>query len=116
MGEYNDYAFSIEPEKLLKISYILHRVNVNNDDRGYQRLVRRNRLKEIEEFLNGGGYFPNSIIININTKRDEPLNFDRINSPDHDNELTESVILHLPKRHHSRQSHSPVGQLTGAPA
>ncbi|MDP3142941.1 MAG: DNA sulfur modification protein DndB, partial [Candidatus Omnitrophota bacterium] len=76
MGGYYYYSFSMEPETLLKISYILHRVNVNSDDRGYQRLVKRSRLKEIEEFINGGGYFPNSIIININTKKDDPLNFD----------------------------------------
>lgn len=101
MGGYNYYSFSIEPEKLLKISYILHRINVNNDDRGYQRLVKRKRLKEIEEFINEGGYFPNSIIININTKKDNPLNFDRINSPNHDSSVTDPVILHLPKRFHS---------------
>jgi DNA sulfur modification protein DndB len=116
MGGYYYYSFSMEPETLLKISYILHRVNVTNDDRGYQRLVKRSRLKEIEEFINDGGYFPNSIIININTKKDDPLNFDKINSPHHDSKITEPVILHLPKRYHSRQPHSPVGQLTGAPA
>lgn len=100
MGGHYYYSFSMEPEKLLKISYILHRVNVNNDDRGYQRLVKRGRLKEIEGFVDGGGYFPNSIIININTKKDEPLNFDKINSPNHDSAITEPVILHLPKRYH----------------
>jgi DNA sulfur modification protein DndB len=101
MGGYNYYSFSMEPEKLLKISYILHRVNVNNDDRGYQRLVRRSRLKEIENFIDCGGFFPNSIIVNINTKQDAPLNFDKINSPLHNSKITEPVILHLPKRYHS---------------
>ena len=100
MGGSHYYSFSMEPDKLLKISYILHRVNVNNADRGYQRLVKRGRLKEIEEFINGGGYFPNSIIININTKKDEPLNCDKV-SCTHDSKITEPVILHLPKRYHS---------------
>ena len=100
MGGYYYYSFSIEPEKLLKISYILHRVNVNNSDGGYQRLVSKGRLKEIEQFINCGGYFPNSVIININTKNDAPLNFDRIAST-HDSNLTELVILHLPKKYHS---------------
>jgi len=100
MGGYYYYSFSIEPEKLLKISYILHRVNVNNADGGYQRLVTRNRLKEIENFINGGGYFPNSIILNINTKREEPLNFDKV-ACTHDSKITEPVILHLPKKYHS---------------
>lgn len=100
MGGSHFYSFSMEPEKLLKISYILHRVNVNNDARGYQRLVKRGRLKEIEEFINGGGYFPNSIIININTKKDEPLNFDKV-ACSHDSKIAEPVVLHLPRRYHS---------------
>lgn len=100
MGGYYYYSFSIEPEKLLKISYILHRVNVNSSDGGYQRLVTKGRLKEIENFINGGGYFPNSIILNINTKKEEPLNFDKV-SCTHDSKITEPVILHLPKKYHS---------------
>lgn len=100
MGGYAYYSFSIEPEKLLKISYILHRINMNNEDRGYQRLVTKGRLKEIEQFINGGGYFPNSIILNINTKKDEPLNFDKVASS-HDSKITEPVVLHLPKKYHS---------------
>lgn len=100
MGGYNYYSFALEPEKLLKISYILHRVNITNDDRGYQRLVKKSRLKEIETFVNDKGYFPNSIILNINTKNDEPLNFDKL-SCTHDSKLTQPVILHLPRRYHS---------------
>ena len=100
MGGYYYYSFSLDPEKLLKISYILHRVNINNKDGGYQRLVTRGRLKEIEQFINCGGYFPNSVILNINTKNDVPLNFDRIAST-HDSKITEPVILHLPKKYHS---------------
>jgi len=100
MGGYHYYSFSLEPEKLLKISYILHRVNVNNEDSGYQRLVTKGRLKEIEHFINSGGYFPNSIILNINTKKDAPLNFDKVAST-HDSKITEPVVLHLPKKYHS---------------
>src|SRR6185369_13751178 len=101
MGGFHYYSFSIEPEKLLKISYILHRINVTDEDGGYQRLVTKGRLKEIEQFINGGGYFPNSVLLNINTKKDDPLYFDKISCPHHDSALTEPVILHLPKRYHS---------------
>ncbi|MDP2401414.1 MAG: DGQHR domain-containing protein, partial [Actinomycetota bacterium] len=101
MGGFHYYSFSIEPEKLLKISYILHRVNVTNEDGGYQRLVTKGRLKEIEQFINGGGYFPNSVLLNINTKKDDPLYFDKVACPHHDSTITEPVILHLPKRYHS---------------
>lgn len=100
MGKNYYYSFSIEPEKLLKISYILHRVNVNDNLRGYQRLVKPNRLKEIEAFINSGGFFPNSILININTKKDDPLNFDKV-SCTHNSKITEPVILHLPRKYHS---------------
>jgi DNA sulfur modification protein DndB len=100
MGGSYYYSFSIEPEKLLKMSYILHRVNVNDNLRGYQRLVKPNRLKEIEAFINGGGFFPNSILININTRKEEPLNFDKVCCT-HNSKITEPVILHLPKKYHS---------------
>lgn len=100
MGGYNYYSFSIEPEKLLKISYILHRINVNDDDDGYQRLPTKKRLGEIESFINKGGYFPNSVILNINTKGENPLHFDRM-ACKHDSSITEPVILHLPKQYHS---------------
>lgn len=101
MGGFHYYSFSIEPEKLLKISYILHRVNITNEDGGYQRLVTKGRLKEIEQFINSGGYFPNSVLLNINTKKDDPLYFDKVTCPHHDSTITEPVILHLPKRYHS---------------
>jgi DNA sulfur modification protein DndB len=98
MGGTHYYSFSIEPEKLLKISYILHRANVSN---GYQRLVAKGRLKEIEQFINAGGYFPNSILLNINTKKENPLYFDKVACAKHDSAITEPVILHLPKQYHS---------------
>jgi len=100
MGGHYYYSFSIEPEKLLKISYILHSVNVNDDDDGYQRLVIKKRLTEIEHFINKGGYFPNSVILNISTKKEDPLYFDKIQCK-HDSKITEPVILHLPKHYHS---------------
>lgn len=100
MGGHHYYSFSIEPEKLLKISYILHSVNVNDDDDGYQRLVIKKRLTEIEHFINKGGYFPNSVILNISTKKEDPLYFEKI-ACTHDSKITEPVILHLPKHYHS---------------
>ena len=57
-------------------------------------------LKKLRILLIKMAFSPNSIIININTKKDEPLNFDRINTPHNDSNITEPVILHLPKRYH----------------
>ena len=57
---------SIEPSKLLKIGFVLHRTKVNDSMAPtYQRLLVPSRLKGITKFIDEGGYFPNSIIINF---------------------------------------------------
>lgn len=104
MGGYTYYSFSLEPEKLLKIGYILHRTETTSDDEGYQRMVSKARLKEIEEFLNDDtkqGFFPNSVIINISTKKETPLNYTLLKGEQHDSLIAEPVILSLPKCYHS---------------
>jgi len=61
--------FSVEPEKLLRISFVLHRVRANVEDfPTYQRLLKTSRIKSLSNYINEGGYFPNSIIINFETK------------------------------------------------
>ncbi len=67
---YTFYSFSIDPELLLKIGFILHRSDTNKEATfAYQRLVKKSRLKQIANYIDAGGYFPNSIIINIQTKK-----------------------------------------------
>jgi DNA sulfur modification protein DndB len=101
MGGYTYYSFSIEPETLLKISYILHRTNTSDDSLvTYQRMVKRSRINEINQFLSDGGFFPNSIIINIDTKGCKPLQFDLANSSDHSS-IAVLGVLHLPKEYKS---------------
>lgn len=100
MGGFDYYAFSIEPEKLLKIGYVLHRSEANkNMMPTYQRIIKKKRLKEIQSFINGGGYFPNSLIISIDTKG-KGIKFD-ISSMKVEGSLSKLGILHLPKRYHS---------------
>jgi len=104
MGGFTYYSFSLEPEKLLKIGYILHRTETTSEDDGYQRMVSKPRLKEIESFLNdhnNPGFFPNSIIINIATKKEESLNYTLLKGEKHDSQIAEPVILTLPKSYHS---------------
>ena len=68
MGGYTYYSFSIEPEKLLKVGYVLHRNEANqNMMPTYQRIIKKARLKSVRSFINDGGYFPNSIIISIDS-------------------------------------------------
>ncbi|KHJ37619.1 DGQHR domain protein [Pedobacter glucosidilyticus] len=70
MGTKTYYMFSVEPELLLKMGFILHRTKVNESEfPTYQRLLVPKRLPLITKFIDEGGYFPNSIIINFNNKK-----------------------------------------------
>ena len=72
MGKKDYYMFSIEPSLLLKMGFILHRTRANESEfPTYQRLLVPSRLKGITKFIDDGGYFPNSIIINFNTKKNK---------------------------------------------
>lgn len=69
MGGKTYYMFSIEPHLLLKLGFVLHRTRANNTELPtYQRLLVPSRLKGIGDFINDNGYFPNSVILNFNTK------------------------------------------------
>lgn len=95
MGGYTYYSFSIEPEKLLKIGYVLHRSEANkNMMPTYQRLIKKKRLQEVRSFINDGGYFPNSIIISIDTNG-KGLVFDQSASKV-DSTISKIGILHIP--------------------
>jgi DNA sulfur modification protein DndB len=100
MGGHTYYSFSIEPEKLLKIGYVLHRNKANKKFMPtYQRLIKKSRLVAIQSFVNGGGFFPNSIIINIDT-RGNGLRFD-LSSLQVDYLLSRIGLLHLPQKYRS---------------
>jgi DNA sulfur modification protein DndB len=70
MGGKKYYMFSIEPDLLLKIGFVLHRTKANGSEfPTYQRLLQPARLKGITKFIDEGGYFPNSIIVNFSGKK-----------------------------------------------
>ena len=102
MGGHTYYSFSIEPEKLLKIGFVLHRNKANeNMMPTYQRLIKKNRLKEIHTFIDEDkGYFPNSIIINIVSDKNKKLVFDQSNNQVPD-AISRIGVLHLPKKYRS---------------
>lgn len=100
MGGYKYYSFSIEPERLLKIGYVLHRNEANkNMMPTYQRLIKKKRLIEVRKFINGGGYFPNSLIISIDSAG-KGLQFDLANAKV-EGAHSRLGILHLPKKYRS---------------
>lgn len=96
MGGQKYYLFSIEPSTLLKIGFILHRTRVNDSMAPtYQRLLVASRLKGITKFIDNGGYFPNSIIINFSgeTRKLQVLFEPSIKSSDSRAKLG---MLHIP--------------------
>ena len=102
MGNLTYYSFVIEPQKLLKIAYVLHRNNANNDLMPtYQRLIQKSRLTKIQEFVNKGGYFPNSLIISVDSKG-KGLRFDLASNNDKfENSTSKLGILYLPQTYQS---------------
>ena len=99
MGGYTYYSFSIEPEKLLKIGYVLHRNKANkNLMPTYQRLIKKARLHSVQNFIEEGGFFPNSIIINLIAEKG--LRFERANTQVEDS-VSRVGVLTLPKTYRS---------------
>lgn len=100
MGGHKYYSFSIEPERLLKIGYVLHRNEANkNMMPTYQRLIKKKRLGEVRKFINDGGYFPNSLIISIDSGG-KGLQFDLADMKV-EGAHSRLGILHLPKKYRS---------------
>lgn len=99
MGGHTYYSFSIEPEKLLKIGYVLHRNKANKKLMPtYQRIIKKSRLKNVQEFVENGGFFPNSIVISVDTTR--KLKFE-LSKNQVDNSISRIGILHLPQQYRS---------------
>lgn len=99
MGGYTYYVFSIQPETLLKIGYVLHRSEANDGMMPtYQRIIKKNRLKAVHEFIEKKGFFPNSILISIDSK--SKLRFDLADKQGSD-DVTKLGILRLPNVYRS---------------
>ena len=101
MGDDYFYSFAIEPSKLLKIAYVCHRLKGNDEKTlfTYQRMLEKSRLKEIHKYVDEGGVFPNSLVINLDSGKDG-LRFDPITQKGKEDNGTNAVlgILHLPTR------------------
>lgn len=98
MGGKAFYSFMIDPERLLRISFVSHRAKADEESLvSYQRMLKKARLKKISEFIENKGIFPTSIVLNILS--DRPLRFDLGNS-DPDSPVTFGV-LYLPNSYKS---------------
>lgn len=71
MGGVRFYTFVIRPHDLLKRVFVAHRAGASKADvqNTYQRLISKQRLKKIADFIDGGGQFPTNIVVNIHTKK-----------------------------------------------
>lgn len=99
MGGHVYYSFSIEPDRLLKIGYVLHRDDANRSMMPtYQRVIKKSRLDSVRKFVNAGGYFPNSIVISIDAPKNG-LRFDT--KPAEGDSIAKLGVLHLPKKYRS---------------
>jgi len=70
-GNNKYYYFVVQPEKLLNGITYIHRREERNPEEAmytYQRMLNKNRLKRIKEFVQEGGYFANNIIVNFTNK------------------------------------------------
>lgn len=69
------YSFVASPRYLLRIAFVNHQALNHPDGKpAYQRMISSKRIKEIGEYISGGGYFPTNILINfVSSPRFEPL-------------------------------------------
>lgn len=99
MGGRTYYSFSIEPSKLLKLGFVLHRTKSVRLTPSYQRLIKKSRLNAIQAFVANGGFFPNSLLLAIDSGG-KKLRFDLAgNQPD--GTVAKLGVLHLPPRYRS---------------
>ncbi len=73
------YSFLIEPSKLLPISFVAHKLQTKDELDSYQRIISRAKLKSIKKYIQDNGLFPNSIIINFRTSKNN-LRFDQLSN------------------------------------
>lgn len=63
------YSFFAPAHKILPLSFVNHRdLRDPEASPSYQRMVQKNRLTKIGEYLKNGGFFPNTIVVNFHEK------------------------------------------------
>jgi DGQHR domain-containing protein len=66
VGPHKVFTFFALPSTILPVAFVNHRdLRDPNAAPTYQRLIHRPRLKDIATFLQSGGFFPNSVILNF---------------------------------------------------
>lgn len=82
VGSKKLYTFLLDVSNFLKFAYVF-RIETSNILASYQRLLKRSKIRKIQEYLQqGDGYFPNNVI--VTTNEDVRLT----------NENTSKLVLH----------------------
>ena len=84
LGGFRAYSFFADPKMILPSAFVNHRdLSDPTAAPSYQRLIHRPRVKQIADFLEKGGFFPNSVILNFKRR----VRFDII-KPEDDSGVT----------------------------
>ncbi|OYD16500.1 hypothetical protein CH333_03265 [candidate division WOR-3 bacterium JGI_Cruoil_03_44_89] len=78
-GKVNVYNFVMNPKDLLEVAFVARREV--GKERYYQRIIRKERLRKIANYIKDGGSFPNNIIISF--KKDLDVKFHAIKGPNY---------------------------------
>lgn len=76
-GRRTKYIFSINPHELLERAFVSHREIDSPDEaiKGYQRMIKKARLKGIADYINEYGGFPSPIVVSIKDERFDPISY-----------------------------------------
>ncbi len=96
-GKNKFYSFVTTPRRLLKIAFVNHQALNHPDGRpAYQRMISASRIKEIQKFIEKGGYFPTNILVNFT----DVCRFDLL-PKDNTDPVTRFGWLYLPRQYKS---------------
>ena len=97
-GPHAFYSFAISPRHLLKISFVNHQALNHPDGRpAYQRMINKNRIKKIGQFITQGGFFPTNLLVNLMEK----CRFDLLPNSDNAEGSLKFGWLYLPNKYKS---------------
>ena len=71
------YSFVINPKELIEFAYVARRER--GMERFYQRIINKDRLDKIKEYIKKGGRFPNNVIISFNKDHERYVKFTSLN-------------------------------------
>jgi DNA sulfur modification protein DndB len=96
-GKKKFYSFVTTPRRLLKIAFVNHQALNHPDGRpAYQRMISPGRIKQIQSFIEKGGYFPTNLLLNFT----KPCRFDLL-PKDNTDPSVKFGWLYLPRSYKS---------------